>query len=171
MLSTAEALAADGSVQLAQSSLVATFRQQRVPVDAAFKKFSGSIAYDAAEPATTTATLSVDMTSLDVGDDDTNAEVRKPAWFDSAHYPLATFRATTVVPRVGGGFDASGPLTIKGQTRPVTVTVTVARRGAATSFDGSFGLSRKAFAIGDPAWAGLLDDEVRVHFHLVVSGP
>ena len=163
-------LAADGAVNLTQSSIVATFRQEHAPVEAAFKKFSGSVVYDAAKPADTAATLSVDTGSLDVGDDDSDAEARKPVWFDSARYPQATFRATTIRPGASGRFEASGPLTIKGRTQTVTVAVTVQRNGGANAFDGSFELSRKAFGIGDPSWEGVLDDSVRVHFHLVVAG-
>jgi polyisoprenoid-binding protein YceI len=163
-------LAADGAINAGQSSIVATFKQQHAPVEAAFKKFSGSIVYDAAKPAATTATLSVDMNSLDIGDDDTDAEVRKAAWFDSAHFPQATFRATAITPGAGGHFEASGPLTIKGKTQTVSMTVTVQHAGGANAFDGSFELSRKAFGIGDPAWDGVLDDAVRVRFHLLVAG-
>jgi polyisoprenoid-binding protein YceI len=169
-LGIAAVLAADGAVDLSQSSVVATFKQQHAPVEAAFKKFSGSIVYDAAKPAATVATLSVDMNSLDIGDADSDAEVRKPAWFDSARYPQASFRATTITPGANGHFEASGPLTIKGKTQTITVAVTVQQSGHANAFDGSFELSRKAFGIGDPSWEGALDDAVRVHFHLLVAG-
>jgi len=169
-LSAAAVLAADGTINLAQSSITATFRQQNAPVEATFKKFSGSIVYDAARPAATVATLSVDMNSLEIGDADTEAEVRKPAWFDSAHYPQATFRATTVTPGAGGGFQASGPLTIKGKTQTVSVSVTVQRSAGVNAFEGRFALSRKAFGIGDPSWEGMLDDTVQVHFRLLAPG-
>ena len=169
-LGVAAALAADGNVNLSQSSLVATFKQQRAPVDAAFKRFSGSIVYDAARPAATTATLSVDMNSLEVGDDDTDAEVRKPAWFDSARYPQATFHSTSVTPGAGGHFDVAGTLAIKGRSQTVTISVTAKQIGGANAFDGSFTLSRKAFGIGDPSWDSVLDDAVAVRFHLLVAG-
>lgn len=170
-LGIAAALAADGAVELSQSSIVATFKQQHAPVEAAFKKFSGSIVYDAARPAANLATLSVDMNSLDIGDADSDAEVRKPAWFDSARYPQASFRATKITPGANGNFEASGPLTIKGKTQTITVAVTVQHSGAANAFDGHFELSRKAFGIGDPSWEGALDDAVGVRFHLLVAGP
>jgi polyisoprenoid-binding protein YceI len=169
-LGIAAVLAADGAVDLGQSSIVATFRQQHAPVEAAFKKFSGSIVYDAARPKATVAALSVDMNSLDIGDADTEAEVRKPAWFDSAHYPQASFRATTITPGANGHFEASGPLTIKGKSQTITMAVSVQSSGRANAYDGSFELSRKAFGIGDPSWEGTLDDAVQVHFHLLVAG-
>jgi len=169
-LGIAAVLAADGAISLGQSSIVATFKQQNAPVDAAFKKFSGSIVYDAAKPAAAAVTLSVDMNSLDIGDADTDAEVLKPAWFDSARYPQATFRATAITPGASGHFEARGPLTIKGKTLTITVPVTVQRSGGANAFDGSFELSRKSFGIGDPSWDGVLDDAVRVRFHLLAAG-
>lgn len=169
-IAVATALAADGAVNLRQSSIVATFKQQHAPVDAAFKNFSGTIIYDAAKPGASSATLTVDMNSLDIGDDDTDAEVRKPAWFDSARFPQATFRSTTITPGAAGHFDATGTLAIKGIAQTITVAVAVQRTGGTNAFDGSFELSRKAFGIGDPSWEGLLDDSVRVHFHLLVAG-
>jgi polyisoprenoid-binding protein YceI len=166
---TVAALAADSNIDLLRSTLVATFRQQAVSVDAAFRRFDGEIDYDPALPAATRATLSVDMTSLDIGDEDTNAEVRKSAWFDTAHFPRATFRSTSIKSPATGHFDVAGELTIKGQARPITVTVSVQRAGSAFAYDGSFELSRQDFNIGDPAWNPVLDDKVRVRFRLLAA--
>ena len=170
MALAAAALAADSKVELASSSIIATFRQQSVPVDAPFRNFSGTIIYDAAKPAATSATLSVDMTSLDVGDDDSSAEVRKPAWFDSARYPQAVFHSSAVKPGAAGHFDATGTLTIKGRTQTITVGITAQSAGHGNVFDGAFEISRKAYGIGEPSWDGVLDDVVAVRFHLL-AGP
>lgn len=163
------AQAADGNLDLAHSSLVASFRQQAVSIDAAFRRFDGEIDYDPAHPASTRASLSVDMTSLDIGDEDSNAEVLKAAWFDAARFPLATFRSTAVKPTAPGQFDATGELTVKGRTQPITVSVSVQRAGGALAFDGSFEISRRQFDIGDPSWNPVLDDRVRVRFHLLAA--
>jgi polyisoprenoid-binding protein YceI len=166
----AGALAADSNIDLLHSTLVATFRQQAVSIDATFRRFEGEIDYDPALPAATRAMLSVDMTSLDIGDEDSNAEVRKSAWFDTVHFPRATFRSTSVKASAAGHFEAAGELTIKGQARPITVTVSVQRAATAFAYDGSFELSRQDFNIGDPAWNPVLDDKVRVRFHLLATG-
>ncbi len=166
----AAALAADSTIDVLHSTLVATFRQQAVSIDAPFRRFEGQIDYDPALPAATRATLSVDMTSLDIGDEDSSAEVRKSAWFDTAHFPRATFRSTSVKPSAAGRFDAAGALTVKGQARPITVTVSVQKLGSGYAYDGSFELSRQDFNIGDPTWNQVLDDKVRVHFHLLAGG-
>jgi polyisoprenoid-binding protein YceI len=150
-----------------QSTLVASFRQQAVTVDAPFKRFDGTIQYDPAHAADTRATLHVDTSSLDIGDEDSDAEVRGSAWFDSAHYPMASFESTRITARDAQHFEATGNLTIKGRTRPVTVTVSVAPAEHGYVYDGSFELSRRDFGIGDPQWDSVLDDRVRVRFHLL----
>jgi polyisoprenoid-binding protein YceI len=157
------------TIQLQESTLVASFKQEAVTVDAPFKRFDGSIHYDPAHADATRATLHVDMSSLDIGDEDSDAEVRGASWFDSAHFPTANFESTRVTARDAQHFDATGNLTIKGRTRPVTVTVTVTVTAAAHGYvyDGSFELSRRDFGIGDPQWDSVLDDRVRVRFHLL----
>jgi polyisoprenoid-binding protein YceI len=161
---------ADGRITTAGSTLVATFTQQHAPVDAPFKVFSGTIDYDAVHPEATRATLRVDVGSLELGDADASAELRKPAWFDYAHHPEATFRSTSARRTADGRLEVAGMLEIKGHEQPVTVAVSVVASGSARAFDGSFELSRKAFGIGDPAWDGVLDDRVRLRFHLQAAG-
>jgi polyisoprenoid-binding protein YceI len=171
----AVALAADSSNSSQQispqhSSLVASFRQQSVTVDAPFKRFDGSIQFDPARPADTRATLHVDMSSLDVGDDDSDTEVRGSAWFDSAHFPQASFHSTLIKSVDARHFNATGDLSIKGRTRQITVNVSILPADHGYAYDGSFDLSRRDFGIGDPTWDAVLDDHVRVHFHLLAAG-
>jgi len=169
-LFAAAGLAADSGIDVARSSIIATFRQENVPVDAPFRKFSGTIQYDPAMPAAASAALAVDVKSFDIGDAAYNAEVGKPAWFDSARFPQATFRSTSIRPGAAGHFDATGTLTIKGRAQTISVAIAVLRSGSVNAFDGSFDLSRKAFGIGDPSWDDVLDDKVHVRFHLLGSG-
>ena len=161
-------VAADSNLVLAQSSLAATFKQENVPVDALFRKFSGKIVYDASKPTASSAMVSVDMASFDIGDPAYNAEVGKPAWFDSAHFTQGVFNSTIIKPGAPGHFEATGTLSIKGKTQVITVPITVQSAGNNDAFDGTFELSRKAFSIGDPVWDDVLDDMVHVRFHLLI---
>jgi len=162
--------AGDSNLDAAKSTVVATFKQEGVPVDAPFKTFSGRIVYDPANPAAAMASLDVTTGSLDIGDEAYNAEVRKKSWFDSATYPKATFRSTTIKPGGAGRFDATGALTVKGKVQTITVPVTVQAAEGASAFDGNFVISRTAFGLGDPAWNDVVDDKVTVRFHLLSSG-
>lgn len=162
------ALAADTNIDSGKSTLIATFKQEGVSVDAPFLKFSGRIVYDAKNATAATAVIDVETGSLDFGNESYSAEVRLPAWFDSAKFPMATFRATAIKPISVGRFDATGTLSIKGKA--VTITVPVSVQAAANAFDGTLVISRKAFGIGSAIWDDVLDDKVSVRFHLVSPG-
>jgi polyisoprenoid-binding protein YceI len=166
-LATALALAADAGIDVTKSTIVATFRQESVPVEAPFRKFSGQVVYDASQPAVASANLDVETGSLDIGDPAYNAEIRKPAWFDSGKFPQATFRSTAVKAISAARFEATGALTIKGRVLTITVPVAVSAGATGTAFDGTLLVSRQAFGIGDPSWKDVIEDQVSVRFHLV----
>jgi polyisoprenoid-binding protein YceI len=150
-----------------KSTISATFTVEKVPVEAPFHKFSGRIDYDPANPAAAKGSLEVQTASLDIGSADYNEEVQSKKWFDVAHFPKGTFVSTAVVAKGPGKLQATGNLTLKGKTAPITVLVTVSKAGALTQFDGTFDISRKAFGIDDPQWNEVLEDTVKVKFHLL----
>jgi len=162
------AAAADAPLNAGKSTVSATFTQMKVAVDAPFRRFSGTVDFDAAKPAQAKAHLEIDTASFDLGDEEYNSEVRKPAWFDSAKYPRAVFDANGLKPLGGGRFEASGTLSLKGKTQALTVPVTVRSEGGADVFDGSVTLSRAYFNIGDEEWKDTVADPVSVKFRLVV---
>lgn len=168
LLLAVAAVAADSPVNAAKSSVSATFTQMKVAVDAPFKRFRGTVDFDAAKPAAAKAHLEIDTASFDLGDEDYNSEVRKPAWFDSAKYPKATFDASGLKPLGPGKFEAAGTLTLKGKTQALTVPVTVKSEGGADAFDGTVTISRAAFNIGDDEWKDTVADPVSIKFHIVV---
>lgn len=160
--------AADAPLNAARSTVSATFTQMKVAVDAPFKRFSGSVDFDAARPAQAKAHIEIETASFDLGDEDYNSEVRKPAWFDSAKFPKAVFDASGLKPLGGGRFEASGTLSLKGKTQALTVPVTVKTEGGADAFDGAVTISRAYFNIGDDEWKDTVADAVSVKFHIVV---
>ncbi|MBV8062436.1 MAG: YceI family protein [Nevskia sp.] len=162
------ASAADAPVNAAKSSVSASFTQMKVAVDAPFKRFSGTVDFDPARPAAAKAHIEIDTASFDLGDEDYNAEVRKPAWFDTTKYPRATFDASGLKPLGGTRFEAAGTLNLKGKTQALAVPVTVGGDNGAQVFDGAVTISRSAFNIGDAEWKDTVADPVSVKFHLVV---
>lgn len=150
-----------------KSTLTATFKQEGVAVESPFTSFKGVIDFDPKNVAGATALIDVDMASLDLGDPGYNAELRKKSWFDSATYPRAVFKSTSIKAVNAARFDATGTLTVKGRVLTITVPVTVSTTAAGPVFDGSFAMSRKSFGIGDPIWEDVVDDKVTVKFHLV----
>jgi len=167
LVALAAGAAGSPTIDASKSSIVVTFKQENVPVDAPFKRFNGRIDYDPALPTASKAALEITTSSMDLGSEDYNSEVRKKAWLDSGTYPTATFISTAIKPGAAGHFDATGILTLKGKTQTLTVPVSVGKAGTAMSFDGELQISRSYFGIGDKDWNDVLDDKVRVKFHII----
>jgi polyisoprenoid-binding protein YceI len=159
--------AGDPSIDAAKSTIVATFKQENVPVDAPFRHFNGRVDYDPAQPNASKAAIEVETGSFDMGSTDYNSEVAKKAWLDSGTYPKATFISTSVKPGAAGHFDATGTLTLKGKSQTLTVPVTATKSAANTVFEGTLEISRGYFAIGDAEWKDVVDDKVKIKFRLI----
>jgi cytochrome b561 len=158
-----------GSVDTAQSQVTAKFRQMNATVEGRFTSFRGDVLFDPADPAAARAQFEVDTASFDLGSEEYNDEVRGKEWFDSAAHPRATFVSSKVAAIGSGSFTAEGTLTLKGRAAPVTIPFTVSKSKAGRVFEGRFTLSRKAYAIGDAEWDGVLDDPVVVRFRIVTQ--
>ena len=69
--------------------------------------------------------------SIDLGNEEGETEARKKPWFNVDAFPRARFVAESVKASGPGRFVATGRLTIKGVTQPVTAPFTLAEAGAA----------------------------------------
>ena len=88
-----------------------------------FNKTTGKIIYDK-EAKTASVDIVIDATSVDSGFPVFNEHLRGEDFFDTAKYPTATFKSTKVVFEGDKPSAIEGTLTIKGITKPVTLTVT-----------------------------------------------
>jgi polyisoprenoid-binding protein YceI len=167
MLAVGMTASAAVGIDPGKSQVTATFRQMGVPVEGSFQQVSGSITFDAEKPAEAKAEIAIVTSSFDIGDEDYNAEVRKPEWFDSKQHPQARFAAVGLKPLGAGRYQAIGKLTLKGKAQTLTVPFSVREEAGATVFAGSLPISRKFFDIGGAGWDGTVEDQVTVQFHLV----
>ncbi len=62
----------------------------------------------------------IDVTSVDTGVAQRDTHLRSTDFFDTAKYPMATFKSTKVV-RMGDTYEVTGELTMHGVTKPVTL--------------------------------------------------
>lgn len=88
-----------------------------------FTKTSGKIVWDRVAK-TGEVDISIDATSVDTGYALFNQHIQGEDYFDTAKYPTITFKSTSVKFDGDKPVTVDGKLTIKGVTRPVTLTVT-----------------------------------------------
>lgn len=88
-----------------------------------FSNTSGQVVYDA-EAKTGSVDITIDMKSVNTGFADFNGHIQGEDFLDTAKYPTATFKSSKVVFEGDKPKSIDGVLTIKGVSKPVTLTVT-----------------------------------------------
>ncbi len=92
-----------------------------------FDSFEGTIV-TAEDPLASSVTASVDLSSINTGQEQRDAHIRSADFFEVEKHPAMTFASTGV--RVDGdGFLLDGDLTLKGVTKPVTFKLEVSGFG------------------------------------------
>lgn len=88
-----------------------------------FDKTTGTIEFDAAKK-TGSVSITIDTRSVNTGYDTFNGHIQGEDFLDTARFPTATFRSTKVVFDGDKPKSIEGVLTLKGVSKPVTLTVT-----------------------------------------------
>lgn len=88
--------------------------------------FDAEVALDAEDPAQSTVNVKIDAAEIDSGVDVFNDHLRARNFFDVENYPEITFESTSVDLDAG---TLNGNLTIKDNTKPVTLNVTLNKAG------------------------------------------
>ncbi len=88
-----------------------------------FNKTTGKIVFDKVAK-TGSVDITIDTKSVDTGFPLFNEHIQSEDFLDTAQFPTATFKSTRVVFTGDKPSAIEGNLTLKGVTRPVTLTVT-----------------------------------------------
>ncbi len=83
-----------------------------------FEQFSGTIEEDNGQVAS--VNVDIDVNSINTGAAQRDGHLKSADFFDTAEYPTASFLLTKF-DRVGTDVTASGELTIRGATHPITL--------------------------------------------------
>lgn len=167
---SSNATARDWRVDAAKSSLTFKGSYQGGPFDGKFGKFDAAIALDEADLSKDKFDVKVEIASLDTKSSERDDTLRTPDFFDPPKYPAAHFVTQSFGKGADGALEAKGMLTIRDQTKPVTLKVKFAASGDAATLDVDTTLNRLDFGLGSSSdWADV-GKEVAVHGHLVLTG-
>jgi len=140
-----------------------------------FKNTSGKVVFDA-EAKTGSVDITIDMKSVNTGFDDFNGHIQGEDFLDTAKFPTATFKSTKVVFEGDKPKSIDGVLTIKGVSKPVTLTVTrflamphPMMKKPAIGADAFTTIKRSEFNAGK--FAPYVGDEVRIDIALEAIAP
>ena len=88
-----------------------------------FNKVSGAVVFDK-EAKTGSVDITIDTKSVDTGSSLFNEHIQAEDFLNTAQFPTATFKSTKVIFNGDKPAEIMGELTMKGITKPVTLTVT-----------------------------------------------
>jgi len=92
-----------------------------------FNDVSGNFTIDPDSPAKCSFTFSAKVASVDTNNKKRDEHLRSPDFFNVKQYPVISFKSTAVK-AAKGGYEVTGDLTLHGQTKPVTFTLTGGRK-------------------------------------------
>ena len=135
------------------SSLTFTAVQQGAKFESRFDRFTARVRFDPARPESGSIASRIDLGSVDTGNPERDEVLKGADWFNLARWPEAAFTAGRII-RDGDGYRASGTLTLRDITAPVSLSFrwAPAAGGQAARLVGSATLERLAFGVGQGDW-------------------
>jgi polyisoprenoid-binding protein YceI len=140
-----------------------------VEVEGRFLDFAGTILYDAARPEASRVNWRVRVASVETGAVNRDKSLLEADYFDAAHHPELRFVSERVKPLAAGQIEVQGTLTLRGQSRPLTIRVacggvhTVPGEGTFEIFQTEFTINRYDFGINGGSVLGpAISKDVRV---------
>lgn len=140
-----------------------------------FGNIGGNIVLNESDIAKSTVNVNIDVSTVDTGVADRDADLKSPNFFDTAQFPTAIFVSTNVA-RNGNALTVSGNLTVHGVTKPVVLQVEGPTgplpgidKKPHSGFSATTTISRTAFGIGTKYPAAMVGDEVKLTIDLDVA--
>jgi len=91
-----------------------------------FRKFQGAVDATGDAPR---LEGTVEVASIDTGDESRDGHLKAPDFFDADQYPQISFHSSATDATQDGAIRLSGEITVKGVTRPIELTGTIAENG------------------------------------------
>jgi polyisoprenoid-binding protein YceI len=100
-----------------------------------FAEYDGKLQLDGANPAASTAEVTIKVVSIDTNQEQRDGHLRTGDFFDAEAHPEITFTSTAAEQVDAETYRLTGDLTIKGTTKPVSIDFTF--NGAAKDLYGN----------------------------------
>ena len=146
-----------------------------VAIDGTFDKWDATLTFTSPDVTTGILDIKIQAASVNSGSGMKDDKLRGKDFFDVKDNPLITFKSTKVVQTGPNTFDLPGIFTIRGVSKPETVSLTVSGIGTGTGeIKGTMAFDRKEFGMNSGIPFIKIADRVEVDIDLKgkrVSGP
>jgi polyisoprenoid-binding protein YceI len=145
------------------STLTFSGKYQGDAFNGRFPGFATVFSFDPAKLEGARLTVVIPLISATAGNPDYESELRGSAFFDSKKFPQARYTATKFRSLGGNKYAADGTLSLRGVSKPVTLTFTWAA-GTQPTLAGTAVVKRLDFGVGGGDWAdtGVIPNEIQI---------
>jgi polyisoprenoid-binding protein YceI len=173
-----------GPLSLAQAPVFVISPQQStvkfnvkasVAIAGNFEKWDATLTFTSPDVSTGVLDIKIQAASVNTGSGMKDGKLRGKDFFDVEQNPLITFKSTKIVQTGPATFDVPGTFTIRGVSKPETLTLTVSGVGTGSGeIKGTMAFDRKEFGMNSGIPFIKVADRVEVDVDLTgkrISGP
>jgi polyisoprenoid-binding protein YceI len=157
------------------SSKITFFVKASVDLTGTFEKWDATLTYASTDVTTGVFDVKIQAASVNTGSGMKDGKLKSKDFFDVEQDPYITFHSSKVVQTGPTTFDVPGTFTIRGVSKPETLTLTVEGKGTGSgTIKGAMAFDRKEFGMNSGIPFIKIADRVEVNIDLKVkrvSGP
>ena len=157
------------------SSKITFYVKASVDLAGTFEKWSATLKFPSTDVTTGILDVQIQASSVNTGSGMKDGKLKSKDFFDVEQDPLITFHSTKVIQTGPVTFDVPGTFTIRGVSKPETLSLTLSGKGTGSGeIKGTMAFDRKEFGMNSGIPFIKIADRVEVNIDLKakrVSGP
>jgi polyisoprenoid-binding protein YceI len=158
-----------------EQSSVKFFVKASVALEGTFQKWNATLTFGSTDPSTGVLEIKIQADSVDTGSGMKDGKLKGKDFFDVKQNPLITFFSKKIVQTGPTTFDVQGVFTIRGVSKPETLSFAVTREGTGGGeIKGTMAFDRKDYGMNSGIPFVKIADRVEVTVDIKakrVSGP
>ena len=151
---------------LKESSSVKFFVKASVSLTGQFEKWDATLVCATPDATSCSLALNVQADSVNSGSGMKDGKLKSKDFFDVKENPLITFKSTKVTPTGPNAVDIAGVFTIRGVSKPETLSLVSTRDGGGGTIKGQMAFDRKEFGMTSGIPFIKIADRVEVNVEL-----
>src|SRR5271166_4390714 len=131
-----------------EDSSVKFFVKASVAIQGNFDKWDATLTYPSTDATTGVLDIKIQAATVNTGSGMKDDKLRSKDFFDVKQDPLITFHSTKITQTGPNTFDVPGNFTIRGVSKPETLTLTISGEGTGSGeIKGTMAFDRKDFGM------------------------
>jgi polyisoprenoid-binding protein YceI len=148
-----------------KSTIMFKIKNLGINVEGLFRGMEGTISFEPGHPEKASFKASVNVNSINTGNDFRDSHLKKESYFDTERYPRIIFESTRIVPTAKkDAWLMLGKLTMKDHPKEVSFPFTTEETAYGYIFKGTLSINRREFGVGG---ASILSDNVEIILNVV----